>query len=226
MSIYENLNSIENDQFIEEGISQLVKQSFNTNWKTSDQSSVRKVFKSNTVTEEEYEELYQIIKILRHCETYQEYKPAFCKLCKYCHIVPNGTIISKLQLKSGSIKDRNFLLVEYAYNTRKIKLEENQKLFHISKIEGIKKLKPFFRGKSERGYLYDKPRIYLTVYEKMPKIMADYGSKVTMHHYKVIPTIKEAYVDPLLRAGAMGAVYIETNKSIPVQEFVPGKKEE
>lgn len=223
----DNIDQIEQtDQYVEEGLAKIIKQSFNDNWKTSDQSSAIKRFKSNIVTEEEYEELYQIIKTLKYCETYQEYKPAFWKLCKYCHIVPNGTIISNLQLKSGSTKDKNFLLVEYAYNNRKIKLEENQQLFHISKIEGIKELKPFFRGKSERGYLYDKPRIYLTVYEKMPKIMADYSSKVDMHHYRVIPTIKEAYVDPLLRSGAMGAIYIETNKPIPVQEFIPSKKEE
>lgn len=221
MSIYDKLGSIDhnNDEYIEEGIATLVKNSFNSNWKIADQSSTHKTFKSNTITEEEFENLHSLIKTLRTCETYNEYKPAFRSFCKFCHIVPDGTIITSIQLKSGSKKDKNYLYVEYSYNTRKIKLEENQQLYHISKIDGIKELIPFFRGKSERGYLYDKPRIYLSIHEKIPKIMADYSSKNKMYYYKVLSNITDVYVDPLLKYGAMGAVYVETNKPIPVENI-------
>lgn len=223
MSIYNNLNNLENNstEFVEERLTQIVKQSFNTDWKTNDQTVAIKTFKSNTLTEEEYEMVLQLVKILRHCETYKEYKPAFDKFCKFCHILPTGTIIKKVVIKSGSKRDRNYLYVEYSYNTKKIKLEEGQKLFHISKVEGITELKPFFRGKSERGYLYDKPRVYLTVYKKMPKMFADYGSRSKIYHYEVTANINEVYVDPLLRLGAQGAVYVETNRPIPVKEFKP-----
>ena len=207
-----------NVDYIEEGIAQLAKQSLNSNWKLADKTSTRKQFKSDNVTEEEFEELKGLIKIMRTCETYQEYKPAFWKFCKYCHIAPEGTILVKIKLKSGSKEDHNSLYVEYAYNNKKIKLDESKHLFHISKIEGIKELQPFFRGKSERGFLYDKPRIYLTVYEKMPRIMADYGSSAKINYYKVNKEISEAYVDPLLPLAAQGAVYIETNRPIPVEE--------
>lgn len=226
MSIHNQLSSLpgNSDEYIEEGIGQVVKQSLNRDWQLSNQDSkliTYKKFKSNTLTEEEYEDMLDTLKTLRKCETYREYKPAFEKLCKFCHIVPDGTVIRKIQIKSGSEKDRNYMYVEYAYNTRKIKLEDGQKLFHVSKIDGIQKLTPFFRGKSERGYLYYKPRIYLTVYKKMPKIMADYGAKTKMHHYEVTGNVSEVYVDPLLPYGAQGAVYVETNSPIPVKKFTP-----
>ena len=197
----------------------MAKQSLNSDWKLADKTVPRKFYKSSNVTEDEFAELKSLIKTLKTCETYQEYKPAFWKFCKYCHIAPEGTIIVKIDLKSGSKVDHNSLTVEYAYNNRKIKLDESKQLFHISKVEGIKELTPFFRGKSERGFLYDKPRIYFTVYEKMPRIMADYGSSTKINYYKVKKNIGEAYVDPLLPLAAQGAVYIETNKSIPVEEM-------
>ena len=89
----------------------------------------------------------------------------------------------------------------------------------MSKIGGIKNLKPFFRGKSERGYLYDKPRIYFTIHKNLPKLAADYAPTEKMYKYKCKRNIAQAYVDPLLRTGFMGAVYVETDSPIPVESI-------
>lgn len=207
------------DEPVSEGIIDIAKHSFNNDWKTSDQGSAIKVFKSDNLTEEEYNDMLETVRILRRCETYQEYKPAFNKFCKFCHIVPDGTIIRKIDIKSGSVKDKNYMYVEYAYNTKKIKLKENQSLYHVTKVSGISSLEPHFRGKSEKGYLYDKPRIYFSIYEKMPKGLADYNGNEKMHYYKCNKEITEVYVDPLLRNSAIGAVYVSTNSKIPVTEI-------
>lgn len=205
-------------EFVDEVFSKMVKNQFNTNWNTSDSSSTIKKFKNNHISEEEFDKLHNLIKTMRTCETYEEYKPAFDKFCRFCHILPSGTIITTISLKSGSVKDQNSLYVEYSFNNKKIKLNDNQDLYHVSKNGDIEELIPQFRGKSERGYLYDKPRIYVSIYEKLPKIMADYKSG-KMYYYKISKSIDSAYVDPLLKHGAQGALYISTSKPIKVEKL-------
>jgi hypothetical protein len=89
----------------------------------------------------------------------------------------------------------------------------------MSKIGGIKALEPTFRGKSERGYLYDKPRIYFTINKNLPKLAADYALTEKMYKYKCLENIKYVYVDPLIRNRLMGAVYIETDSPVPVKSL-------
>ena len=121
-------------------------------WKTSNANHQRQVFKNDNLSEKEYTELADIISRIRHSEDYAAYKKDFDKLCSFCHIVPRGTIITRLELKSGSKENKNSLFVEYAANTRKIKLPEGVALYHVSKVGGIKELIPVFRGKSAKGF--------------------------------------------------------------------------
>lgn len=187
-------------------------------WKTSNQAHSKKVFKNNSLTDKEYDKLSELIDIMTHEEDYSEYKKAFDKFCRFCHIVPRGTIITKYDLKKGK-EDEHSIYVEYSENTKKIQIPSDLALFHLSSVKGIKELKPFFRGKSQKGYLYDKPRIYLTVNDKMPKVLADYKVTDNVHKYKVKSSIKSAYVDPLVWLNVQGALYIETNDPVPVEEI-------
>lgn len=188
-------------------------------WVTSTDSILKKQkFKSSNVSDKEYALFTSLLKIMRDQNNdYAEYKKAFDKFCTLCHFTPKGVVITKTELKRGE-EDRNFVEVEYAFNTKKIKLPEGTKLYHISKVPGIKALEPQFRGKSERGYLYDKPRIYFTIRKNMPKFLADYKSSEKMYKYVASPNITEVYVDPLVSLKAQGAVYIETNKPIPIRD--------
>ena len=188
------------------------------NWKTSNADHSRKTFKNDSISEDDYTMLSDTIHTIRSAEDYATYKKAFDKLCAYAHIVPKGTIITKLELKSGSKKDTNILEVEYTENTKKIKLPESIKLYHLSKVEGIKELIPVFRGKSAKGFLYDKSRIYLTIHKQLPKFLADYHWYDKLHKYMVKVPVTDVYVDPLVWSGIQGAVYVETEKPIPVEE--------
>ena len=188
------------------------------NWKTSNEDHRLNTFKSSTLSNEDYEMLKEVFDNLHTVESYSEYKKNFDELCKYCHIVPDGVIITKHVLTKGKGENDNSILVEYSANTKKITLPDDCRLYHMSKVANIKELEPFFRGKSERGYLYDKPRIYFTIRRFMPKLAADYGVTAKVHKYICMEDIKEVYVDPLVWSNVAGAVYIETNNSVKVEE--------
>jgi hypothetical protein len=195
------------------------------NWKTANEIHSKKKFKSTSLSQEEYNTLKETFDIMLETEDYTVYKKAFDKLCRFCHIVPRGVIITKHELKKGNSDNNSSLYLEYAENYKKIKLPEGTKLFHISKVEGIKELIPQYRGKSERGYLYDKPRVYLTIRKNMPKFLADYKLTEKMHKYEVTKDITDVYIDPLVYTNIQGAVYIETKNPIPVEEMGIVKKE-
>jgi hypothetical protein len=94
------------------------------------------------------------------------------------------------------------------------------KLYHISKVAGIKELIPAYRCKSAKGYLYESPRVYFTIHKEMPKFLADYKWYENMHKYVSKVDFKEVYVDPLVWNGKIqGAVYVESYKNIPVEEM-------
>ncbi len=198
-------------------------------WKTSNEAHRHQIFRSTTVKDEDYERLNNLLKTMNNVEEYDEYKKAFDAFCRYCHIVPRGTILCRCDLTKGKEADRNNIYVEYSYNTKKMDIPPELDLYHHTKVEGIKELKPFFRSKvfvkkgESRRYFYDKPRIYLTVNKNMPKFLADYKHSDVLHKYKTKQKIKQAFVDPLVWAGVHGAMYIETTKPLPVEEIVPKK---
>ena len=173
-----------------------------------------KEYYNNSISDEEYDMLKEYITSMKSADKYDDYKKPFVKFCKFCSILPEHVIITKYKLKKK--EDHNSLHVEYSNYNKKIELPEGVNLYHISKVPNIKALRPAFQGKSERGYLYDKPRIYFTLYKKMPKFLADYTIHDKVYKYKVNKNIRSVYVDPLVWLFAYGAVYIETNVEVPV----------
>ena len=197
---------------------ELMKES-DSNWRTQEDSNKRKVFKSSNVLEQDYQRLVDLHNTMRTCQGYNEYKKAFDEFCNYCHINPNGTILTAISIKSGKTEDTNSIEVEYSYNTRKVNLPQGAKLYHMSTLGGLTELKPFFRGKSAKGFLYDKPRIYLTIKSHMPKFAADYKHNEEVHLYEVTDQIpSDVYVDPLLPNKLASAVYVETTKPLKCKE--------
>lgn len=214
-------NTNEAQAFIESGFFDEIDK-----WRAANQDSDKKEYKNSMVTDEEFERMKECIDIIETTENYEEYKKAFSRFCYFCHIVPRGVILVKYDLKKGNKPDHNYLYVKYTYNTKRMELPEGSQLYHMSKVGGIKELIPFFRGKAAKGYKYDKPRIYFTIRKNMPKIMADYKVGEKMHMYLCKEKIKNVFVDPMLWGYASGAVYIETNKPIPVEEITDSKKAE
>lgn len=197
-------------------------------WKTHNQNHANQVFRSNSLTDDEYEEVQTLLDTMKAAEEYADYKKSFDRLCHFCHILPRGVIITKHELKKGKQPNSNLLYIEYNYNTKKIDLPEGVTLYHLSRVAGIKKLIPAFKSKfslraaAAKGYLYDKPRVYFTIRKNMPKFLADYKLSEKVHMYVCKKNIKQVYVDPLVWTSLQGAVYVETNQPVDVQEINNG----
>lgn len=211
-----------NDQVLQElFVDKETKEFLRSKWSTSsDKSSRPKDFKSSSITDEEYMRLKEVFKVLREeTEDYAKYKRAFNSLCKACHIVPDGTIITKYKLSKSKEEDKNILEVSYAYNTKAITLPAGTKLYHQTVVKGIKELIPRWklRGKNDSGYLCDKPRVYLTISKSIPSISTDNKLNTRLYSYEVITTPTKVFVDPLLPDVFQKAVYVETTNPIPVR---------
>lgn len=210
-----------NDQALQElFVDKETKEFLKSKWSTSSDKSRPKDFKSSSITDEEYMRLKEVFKVLREeTEDYAKYKRAFNSLCKACHIVPDGTIITKYKLSKSKEEDKNILEVSYAYNTKAITLPAGTKLYHQTVVKGIKELIPRWklRGKNESGYLCDKPRVYLTMSKSLPRISTDNKLNTKLYSYEVITTPTKVFVDPLLPDVFQKAVYVETMNPIPVR---------
>ena len=210
-----------NDQVLQElFVDKEPKEFLKSKWSTSSDKSRPKDFKSSSITDEEYMRLKEVFKVLREeTEDYAKYKRAFNSLCKACHIVPDGTIITKYKLTKSKEEDKNILEVSYAYNTKAITLPAGTKLYHQTVVKGIKELIPRWklRGKNESGYLCDKPRVYLTMSKSLPRISTDNKLNTRLYSYEVITTPTKVFVDPLLPDVFQKAVYVETMNPIPVR---------
>ena len=210
-----------NDQVLQElFVDKETKEFLKSKWSTSSDKSRPKDFKSSSITDEEYMRLKEVFKVLREeTEDYAKYKRAFNSLCKACHLVPDGTIITKYKLTKSKEEDKNILEVSYAYNTKAITLPAGTKLYHQTVVKGIKELIPRWklRGKNESGYLCDKPRVYLTMSKSLPRISTDNKLNTKLYSYEVITTPTKVFVDPLLPDVFQKAVYVETMNPIPVR---------
>ena len=210
-----------NDQVLQElFVDKETKEFLKSKWSTSSDKSRPKDFKSSSITDEEYMRLKEVFKVLREeTEDYAKYKRAFNSLCKACHIVPDGTIITKYKLTKSKEEDKNILEVSYAYNTKAITLPAGTKLYHQTVVKGIKELIPRWklRGKNESGYLCDKPRVYLTMSTSLPRSSTDNKLNTKLYSYEVITTPTKVFVDPLLPDVFQKAVYVETMNPIPVR---------
>lgn len=218
--IYNIDNTLSEDTFIlsldESIVSNII--SGNSKWKTGNEKHSTNKYVSNSLSDEEYEKLKKDVEIMKSTESYDEYKKALSRFCYFCNISPRGLILKKYDLKKGKGKGDNSIEVEYTNNSKKISLPSDTKLYHMSKVGGIKELIPVFRGKSEKGYMYDKPRVYFTIRKNMPKFLADYKFNQKMHLYLCKKNIDQVFVDPLVPNYLQGAVYVETKTPIPVEE--------
>lgn len=195
------------------------------NWHTANDKHMIQEFKSSNVSDDDYNMLKGLLEEIKSATNMTEYRKPFDAFCKFCNILPNNVILTKYELTKGK-DNKNSILVRYSHNNKPIKIPEGIKLYHFSKVPNISALEPQFRGKSERGYLYDRPRVYLTINPHMPKIAADYTKiKQKIYKYEVTKSISDVYVDPLIWNVTQGAVYVVGNSKIPVKDVTNEKPE-
>ena len=95
-------------------------------------------------------------------------------------------------------------------------------MYHVNPVGRFSYRIPKYRNGgilNEKGYLYYKPRVYLTIRQSLPKISTDYAFGTKLHTYICMKNIKDVYVDPLLNASINGAVYVEGSAKIPVKKL-------
>ena len=202
-------------------------------WKTSNKGSPKQTFENDDLSDDEFDMLRECMLRMKDSDNYNEYKQFFSKLCRFCHILPTGTVLYEVSLTENTNKidgkNRHTIKVIYAYNTKKIQIPQDATLYHMSKVQGIKALNPTFRskefaktGSSRTQYFYSSPRVYLTLNKIMIKWFADYDWNETVYKYVVDKPIKEAYVDPLVNGFLNRAIYVETStpiKVLPIEEW-------
>ena len=190
-----------------------------SDWMRSTKVKNKKTATLPYVSETEYNKIKALVQAMREEDDYKKYHRMFIRFCKIFHIPYNGTIVCDHIEKKNKMGTYT-LSITWSNNTNKITLPEGYSLYHVSPVAGIKELIPTFKGKKQKGYLYDKPRIYFSIKKHMPKFNADLVGKDAMgtHQYVAKKEIREVYVDPIVWAPFYGAVYIETNQPVPVEE--------
>ena len=199
---------------LDEGFSELIERM--KTWKTSNKGGVFRnmhKFESETVSDEDFAVMTDCIKHMRTEPEYKDYKKYFDKFCSMIHTQPDGTIIFKHELKSkGGKGTMNYVKVTYFYNTHKVEIPSDARLYHMSTVKGIKALRPSFRGKT--GYFCDKPRVYFTL--NKDRIFLDRDLSKKLYYYTTKQKITQAYVDPMAPGVINSAIYVESDKPIPV----------
>lgn len=181
-------------------------------------------FHSKNINDKDFNEISTYFDKMKKSDKYNEYKKYFDAMCKKCNIPIDGCIIQRYYLKRGK-NNKNEICITYTNTKQKITIPQDCELYHITQYEGtIKELKPTFKGKSARGYLYSDPRVYLTIRKKMPKLCADIKPNSKTTTYRVKENIRTAYVDPLIPGYKFGAVYVATKFPIPVEKVEYQKK--
>lgn len=192
--------------------------------KNAETKGFKKVIK--TVDDNEYDDIKDTIeKIYAENITYNQYKPLFKKLCYYGGVDTSGILLKRPVLKKG--KDgKNTFIFTYTRNRKPITISSESGLYHQTRVKLTNtELKPFFRGKADKGYLYEKPRIYFSLAKNMSRFCADYKrSEANIYKYRVLENITVAFVDPLVWSYPQGAVYVETDQPINVQLIAKEEK--
>ena len=159
---------------------------------------------------------------LRTVETYGDYKKLFNSLCKAMKIPSENCILVSEEFKKGTKGNDNTILIKYSNKTKKIIIPAGYTLYHqtTQDISDSRELRPTFRGKSAKGYLYSSPRVYFSL-RKLPKVAADILNNETTSIWVPKEKIQVAYIDPLLPNAMIGAIYVETRYPIAVKPYEP-----
>ena len=142
--------------------------------------------------------------------TYNEYKPVYEELLRKVNL-PSGTNIEKIAVQD------NRVVVTYAKNPNEKIQIGSRKLYHSSPVGGLTKITPTF--KTNAGVLFSEPRVYAHVNVPLDRYGNKANTKILFgenHVYEIQANISTAYRDPEM---GRTAVYIKTDKEIPVKEI-------
>lgn len=178
-------------------------------------------FTSKPLSDREIRKVRDVENTMRTAEKFPDYIKAY-KAFEHMIGMPHATIIYSIKYEK---KAKNTVVkVKYSSQEKHITVpNKGTPLYHKSPAK-FDELKPTFRGKqvgegvSRGGYLYDSPRVYLSITDKMPRIAADLKANTKYHLYKIRENLNDLIVDPAFNSANIGAVYVKTDLPIKVDE--------
>lgn len=191
-------------------------------WKKACNSFVESKPISRYINDKQQEMVQKYYDIVCNQEsTYGEYKKAFNFFCKFMGLPNKGVVIESITFKKDKKdKDQKVLELKYSKGLVKVNIPEGVNLIHMSPVKDIKALEPAFRSRKAGKYLYPTKRCYFTVAGNINPKKAGLSNQTT-YRYTPATRINYAYIDPAAtRYKDGGAVYVETDKPIPVVNFV------
>lgn len=150
---------------------------------------------------------------------YSTYKRSFKFICNFIGIPNTGVIIENMIIqKDNEDKDQYELALKYSKGLVKVNIPEGVNLIHVSNVKNIKELIPSFRSKTKGKYMYPSKRIFFTVTKDIKPTQAGLEGQKTSR-YTPKEHITQAYIDPTYSDFKSGAIYVETDRPIPVENF-------
>lgn len=164
---------------------------------------------------EQLEKHYE--KLTNENTNYSVYKRSFNFICKFMGIPNNKVIIENMIFtKDKKDKEQWEIALKYSKGLAKVTIPDGIRLIHVSPVDGIKELIPSFRSKTKGKYMYPNKRVFFTISKDISPNKAGLEGQKTCR-YTPKDDIKQCYIDPTYADFGSGAVYVETEKSIPVE---------
>ena len=160
------------------------------------------------VTDETFEKLNRHFKICRTTDDYNEYKQHRKELCRLLKR-PVDSVIS-MTLQYGKQKQFNASTLT---DDKPANLPPGTILYHTTNMPNLTRLRGTFRAKD--GTLYPTMRVYFYAGKPGSRLGGFGPSASDKYVYQYTGDVSKAKIDQELKGGA---VYIETNTSLPVKQ--------
>lgn len=159
-----------------------------------------------------YNDLLNLLEVLKKEKDFSKYNKAFKRICNICSL---PTVYAIASVKNQNIDGKKEIFFIFYKDRKEIKISEEDKLYHVSKVSGLTSLTPTF--KSGDGVYYSSPRVYFSI----GKPINNNGSANNSYDKTYVLKGKyKTYEDPELHGTAC---YIESSIPLPVEEFNPNK---
>ena len=153
--------------------------------------------------------------------SYGDYKKSFNFLCQFFGIPNKGVIIEWITFdKDKEDKEQKKISIRYSRGQAKVNIPEEFRLVHTSPVDNISELIPAFRSKTKGKFLYPSKRIFFTVEKNINPFKYGVSKKTKLTKYTPVNKILTAYIDPTYAIFKERSVYVETDKPIPVVNYI------
>lgn len=224
---YQYLKVPTNDDAISESLVGDIKQNLDNTAKLKDQwskvmsSFVRRKWIYRYINDKQKMQLEKhYANLTNDATSYSVYKRSFNAICKFMGIPTEQVVIEDMKFKKNrDDKEQWEIALGYSKGRIEVEIPEGCILLHVSPVADITELRPSFRSKLKGRFMYPNKRVYFTVGKE---IASSKSGLENQKRFRYTPKmeIKRAFIDPACTDFASRAVYIETDKDIPVTNAI------